>query len=90
MKTDLKQIHFSLRITTETINLLHAVDSYFGGNANYSKVKGAEFMNWTNLYHPTAYFYAVSRTCGGSHQDIGVEGAIAVIMNVPYYLEFLI
>ena len=43
-----------------------------------------------NRYHPTAYIYAVSPACGGSHQDIGVEGAIVVLMNVPYYLEFLI
>ena len=41
-------------------------------------------------YHPTAYLFAVSRACGGSRQDIGVEGAVAVLMNTPYYLEFLI
>ena len=34
MKTDLEQIHFSLRITTDIINLLRAVERYFGGNAN--------------------------------------------------------
>ena len=28
------------------------------------------------------------RALGGNRQDIGVEGALA-IMNIPYYLEFL-
>ena len=87
---DLEQIHLSLLITTNIINLLRDVERYFGGNANYARGKGAEFMNLTNCYHPTAYCYAVSWACGGSRQDIGVEGAIFVLMNVPYYLEFLI
>ena len=43
-----------------------------------------------NCYHPTAYIYAVSQACGGSLQDIGVENAIAVLINVPYYQDFLI
>ena len=90
MKTYLEQIHFSLRITTNIINLLRAVERYFGGNANYAKGKGAEFMNWVNFYHRTAYIYTVSWACGGSRQDIYVEGVIAVLMNVPYYMEFLI
>ena len=34
MKTNLEQIHFSLRITTNIINILRAVESYFGGSAN--------------------------------------------------------
>ena len=84
MKTDLEQIHLSLRIITNIINLLRAVERYFGGNANYAKGKGAEFMNWMNRYHPTEYLYAVSRAFSGYCQDIGVEVVIAVLMNVPY------
>ena len=30
-----------------------------------------------------------SEALGGSRQDIGVEGDIAAIMNIAYYLEFL-
>ena len=48
MKTDLEQIHFYLQITTDIINLLHAVERYFGGNSIYAKGKCAEFMNWMN------------------------------------------
>ena len=72
MNKDVEQIHFSLRITTNIVNLLRAVERYFGGNANYAKGKGAEFMNWMNCYHPMAYLYAVSRACGEARQDIGV------------------
>ena len=90
MKTDLEQIHLSLRITTKIINILRAIERYLGGKANYAKGKGDEFMNWMNRYHPTAYLYNVSRACGGSRQYIGVEGAIDIPMDVPYYLEFLI
>ena len=90
MKTDMEHIHSSLCITTDIINLLRAVERYFGGNSNYVKEKGAEFMNWMNRYHHTAYIYAVSRACGGYLQDICVEGAIDVIMKVPYYLDLLI
>ena len=83
MKTYLEQIHFSLHITTNNSNLLRDVDRCFGVNANYAKGKGAKFMNWMNRYHPTTYFYAVSVAYGASHQDIAVEGAIAVLINVP-------
>ena len=90
MRSDLDEIHFSLRITLDVIDLLRAVEKYFGGNANYAKGKGSMFMNWMETWHPEAFLFGVARACGGSRQDIGVEGAIAVIMNVPFYLEFLV
>ena len=90
MKEDLEEIHFTLRITLDVVDLLRAIEKYFGGNANYAKGKGSMFMNWMRRWHPKAFLYAVSRACGGSRQDIGVEGSIAVLMNAPYYLEFLV
>ena len=89
MDRDLENIHFSLRITTDVIPLLRAVEKYFGGNANYAKGKGAEFMHWMRHKYPRAYLHVVSRACG-ARQDIGVESTVAVLMNVPYYLELLI
>ena len=86
MNSDLEEIHFSLQITTDVIQLLRAVEKYFGGNANHAKGKGSLFENWIKSYHPATYLSAVSRECGGSQQDISVEGAIAVFMNVPHYL----
>ena len=46
MESDLEEIHFSLRVTTDVMQLLRAVEKYFGGNANYAKGKGQEFMAW--------------------------------------------
>ena len=87
---DLEKIHYSLRVTTDIVGILRAIEKYFGGTANYAKGKGSLFMDYMRRYHPTAYLYSISRACGGARQDIGVEGAIAVLMNIPYYLEFLI
>ena len=42
MKTDMEQIHLYLRITTNIINILRAVERYFGGNVKYAKGKAAE------------------------------------------------
>ena len=41
-------------------------------------------------YHLTTHLYSVARAGGGSRQDIGVEGAVLVLVNIPYYLEFLV
>ena len=90
MQDDLDKIHHTLRITTDITQILRAVEKYFGGEANYAKGKGAMYMDWMRRYHPGAYLYGVSRACGGSRQDLGVEGAVAVLMNTPFYLEFLV
>ena len=66
------------------------VEKHFGQSTNYAKGKGSLFVDWMCRYHPDAYLYQVSRACGGSCQDIGVEGACAIFMNIPYYLEFLV
>ena len=57
---------------------------------NYAKGKGSMFFNYMRFFHPTAYLYIITRACGGARQDVGVEGACSVLMNIPYYLEFLI
>ena len=66
MKEDLEEIHFTLRITLDVVDLLRAIEKYFGGNANYAKGKGSMFMNWMGTWHPKAFLYGVSRACGGS------------------------
>jgi hypothetical protein len=47
------------------------------------------FENWMQMYHLTAYSYPIIRACHGFQQDLGVEVASAVLMNLPYYLQFL-
>ena len=84
LEEDIEEIQYSLRVTTDIGNLLHAIEKYFGGTANYAKEKGYMFMDYMRRYHPTSYLYPVSRACGGSRQEIGVEGAVSVLMNTPH------
>ena len=72
MHLDLDAIHFSLRVSTDVIDLLRAIEKYFGLVANYAKGKGKQFMVWMKKKHPGAYLYAVAQVCGGSRQDLGV------------------
>jgi hypothetical protein len=65
------------------------VEKEFGLNANYAKGHGSMFEKWMHTYHPTAYLFPIARACGGAQQDLGMEGAPAVLMNVPYYIQFL-
>jgi len=89
LDSDLEEIHFTLRVTTDVNNLLCAIEKYFGATANYAKGKGSMFMDYMRCYHSLAYLYSICRACGRSRQDIGVKGAVPVLMNVPYYFEFL-
>ena len=90
LEEDLEEIHYSLRVTTDIGNLLSAIEKYFGGATNYAKGKGYMLMDYMCLYHPTSYLYTMSQVCGGSRQDIGVVGVVAVLINIPHYLQFLI
>ena len=83
----LKDIHYYLRVTTNIGNLLCVIEEYSGGTAKYAKWKGYMIMDYKCRYHPTAYLYPVSWSCGGLRQDIGVEDAVAVLMNIPHYPE---
>jgi len=70
--------------------LLQATEKYVAVTANYAKDKGSMFMDWMLRCHSTSYIYPVARACDGSRQDIGVEGAGPVLINIPCYLEFLV
>ena len=87
---DIDDIHYSFHVTTDVNALLRATEKYFAVTANYAKGKGFMFMDWMLRCHITSYLYPIARDCGGSLQDIEVEGAGPVLMNIPYYLEFLV
>ena len=86
----IEKIHPTFCVTFSIGNLLIAVEKYFGESANYAMGKGNLFYIWLHRYHKGAYVYPVSRACGGTRQDIGVKGAVAILMNIPLYLEFLV
>ena len=90
LEDDLDSIHFTLCVTTDIDNLLRAIEKYFGTTANYAKGKGSMFLDYIRRFHAMAHLYPILRACGGSRQDIGVEGACAVLMNIPQYLDFLV
>ena len=46
LDSDLEEIHFTLRITTDVNSLLRAIEKYFGATANYGKGKGSMFIEY--------------------------------------------
>ena len=89
LQDDLAKVPAILCISTEINDLLQCVEKEFGFNANYAKGHGSMFEKWMHTYHPTSYLFHISLACGGARQDLGVEGAPALLMNVPYYTQFL-
>ena len=85
---DLKELPAIFHIGLDIEDLMRCVEKLFGLPANYAKGLGSEFLQWMLKYHPGAYLYPLARTCGGSRQHLCVEGAPAVLMNLPYYLQF--
>ncbi len=43
-----------------------------------------------NTFHPLAQVWALSRALGGTCQDIATKGACGALINVPFYVEFLV
>ena len=86
---DLKELPDIYRINLGVVDLFRCIEKVFGLNANYAKGQGAEFLTWFLENYSGEYLFPIMRACGGSRQDICVEGAPAVLMNLPYYLRFL-
>ncbi len=88
LENDLAKIPSILCMSTEIDNLLQCVEKGFCLTANYAKGHGSMFEQWIHVDHPTTYLYPILCACGGSRQDLGVEGAPVVLMNLPYNLQF--
>ena len=84
-----KESNGQLRVTTHFAMVLRAIDKEFSLCCNYPKGDGDKFRAWREEYHPGSLVLPIERACGGSRQDLTVEGAGAVYMNRRYYLEFL-
>ena len=85
---DLKELPAMYRVTLDADDLMRCVEKLFGLTANYAKGQGSEFETWMIKYHPGAYLHPIVHACGGSCQDLCVEGAPSILMNLPYYLQF--
>jgi hypothetical protein len=86
---DLEKIPYIYRVSTSIDNLLRCIEKEVAKTANYAKGHGAFFDHYMKVFHPRVYLFVVARAHGGSHQDIGVEGAVPVLMNLQYYVKFL-
>eukprot|EP00957_Ditylum_brightwellii_P193240 14713782-Ditylum_brightwellii.AAC.1 len=89
LKDDLDDLHFTLQVQTEVGQIYRSVEKEFAETAQYAKGDSTMFYGWKETHHPTTYIYPCARVLGGARQDLGSEGAIPVLMNIPYYLEFL-
>lgn len=89
MADDLKSLPDIYRIDLAIDDAFCCVEKVFGLSANYAKGQGAQFQTWQIENFPGEYLYPIARTCGGTRQDLCMEGAPAVIMNLLYYLWFL-
>ena len=88
LQKDLLQIDGGLRVSTNIVSLIRAVDKMFSLCANYPKGKGDLFRLWMKIYHPGALLLHL-KNAQGSRQDICVESAGSIYWNRPYWVEFL-
>ena len=80
LTTDLKEIDFRYRVSTDMDAVLRAVDKEFMLPANYPKGHGDHFKHWLKSHHPGALLVLV--LCAtGSRQDLACEGTGAVFWN---------
>ena len=86
---DPEEIPSIYRVCADIDDLLRCIEKEFGRTANYAKCHGSLFEEWMRIHHTGAYLFPITRALGGTRQDIGVKGAPAFLMNLPYYLEFL-
>eukprot|EP00956_Cyclotella_meneghiniana_P014747 scaffold22205_cov76-Cyclotella_meneghiniana.AAC.14 len=86
---DLIELPAIYRINLDIDDLFRCIDKEFSKTANYAKGHGSEFFWWMQEFHPDAYLFPVIRALGGTRQDLCVEAAPAVLMNLPYYLQYL-
>jgi hypothetical protein len=84
LQNDLNEIHPILRVTTDP-----NAEKFFGETANYAKGSRSMYYDYMRTYNPNLHNYQITCALGGTRQDIGSEGAMAVFMNIPFFLDFL-
>ena len=55
---------------------------------NYTKGHGDQFYHWMQTFHSNEYLYPFAQACGGSRQDISLEGCPAVSMKKCFLVLF--
>ena len=88
MREELDGIDLRLRVLTIIKSVLCAINQDFSLCANDPKRHGELFREWIETYHHGELILHVEKALG-YRQDISVEGAGAVYMNLPYRIELL-
>ena len=88
LRSSLDEIDPTLRVSASISAMIRAIDKEFSLSANYPKGHGQLFLEWMREKHPGALLLHVERA-SGSRQDLCTEGSMAILMNYPYYIEFL-
>ena len=47
------------------------------------------FLDWLNKNRCGEYLWPTLRACGGTRQDGIIEGVGPILMNIPFFLDFL-
>lgn len=68
--------------------IIRTIDKDFSLSVNYPKGHGDLFAQWMLEHYPGALLLHVERV-SGSRQNLCTEGCLPIIINYPYYLEFL-
>ena len=77
-----------LAFTLTLLHLVKAIEKECSKTCNYAKGHGDHLHHYMKTCHPNECFFAFARACGGSWQDIVLEGCPAVYMNLPYIVPF--
>eukprot|EP00957_Ditylum_brightwellii_P058617 4446484-Ditylum_brightwellii.AAC.1 len=78
-----------LQVQTEVGKIYRVVEKELAKTTQYANGDGTMFYGWKKTHYPTTYIYLCARALGDARQDLRSKGAIPVLMNIPYYLEFL-
>ena len=78
-----------LHVSTDPVEIFCAMEKCFATTANYAKGDGLLFNEYQKTNDPDKHHYQLKQSFGGACQNIGCNGAMAAIMNIPSILEFL-
>ena len=81
-------IPLTLCIHNNIVALLCAIEKECSKSCNYDNGHEDHLHQYMRTYHPNEYFFACPWVCGGSRQDIGLEGCPVVYMNLHFLVHF--
>ena len=78
-----------LRVKFVFAAILIAIDKGLGETCNYTKGDGEKLLHRMRHEHPGSTLFPVERAGVGSRQDSCSEGAGAIYLTRPFYVDYL-